>query len=492
MIPDNIQINQYKISNSSYFRVIFVKNIVKALKKIVGKNNVLTDELILALYSKNAIGSSGKALCVVFPENSTHISEIVRLCYKENIKIYPQGSATELSGSSTPHDGIVMSFSKMNKIEEINIVDGYVCVQPGVRIHELNDVLSEYGYMFPVDPASGKSATIGGAINTGAGGLRGARYGTMTDWVLGLEVVIPDENGTLLKLGNNTLKCRQGYDLVRLIVGSEGTLAIVTRAFLKITPAPENIVVVTSFFNSPEDAMKAIGEIKKRRMLPAMMEFIDEDVVRMGKEIIDVKTEGEGHMLIVGQECPPELAEKCAEKLVNIMKGADATYIDFALSESEAENKGLINLRRAFYPLAINLGSKEFGESITLVLIEDFVVPVSKLPEAVRIVKEAGKKYGFMVLTGGHVGDGNLHPMIWTDVENKEMMEKAEKFYLEIMERIIEIGGSISAEHGIGEMKREGLKLELRKRGSEKALDIMKQIKEVWDPKSILNPNKVV
>ncbi len=464
---------------------------VKALKKVVGEENVLTDELILYLYSKNPIGSSGKALCVVFPENTGQVSEVVKICYEKRVRIYPQGSTTELSGASTPHEGVVVSFSKMNNIEEINVVDGYVTAQPGVRLSELNSALKKYGYMFPVDPASTNVATVGGAINTGAGGLKGARYGSMRDWVLGLEVVLPDKNGTVLNIGNKTLKCRQGYDLVRLIVGSEGTLALVTKAFLKITPQPENIVFSASFFKSPEDAMKAIIEIKSRGMNPIIMEFIDEDVVRMGREVMGIET-GDGHMLLVGLDCPAELAEKYAGLLVDIMRNSGATDVDHALSERDAEERGLIAIRRAFYPLAISLGTQEFKDSTSLVMIEDLVVPVSRLPEAVRIIKDTGKKYGFTVLTGGHVGDGNLHPMIWTDVEDREMMERAERFYLEIMEKILEIGGSISAEHGIGEMKKKGLEMEFRMRKSEKALEIMRQIKRVFDPENILNPGKVI
>jgi glycolate oxidase len=160
-----------------------------------------------------------------------------------------------------------MSFSKMNKIEEINITDGYTVVEPGVKLIDLNDALAEEGYMFPVDPASIKAATVGGAINTGAGGMKGAKYGTMKDWVLGLEIALPNEEGSIVKLGTKTLKSRQGYDLVRLIVGSEGTLGIVTKAILKIIPMPENIIFVSAFFKTPEAAMNAINDVKKNEAL---------------------------------------------------------------------------------------------------------------------------------------------------------------------------------------------------------------------------------
>jgi glycolate oxidase len=463
--------------------------IVKELKKILGSENVFTDELILSLHSKNAIGKVGKAIALVVPENAKQISDILKICYKHDVKIFPQGASTELSGSSTPRNGIIMSFSKMNKIEEINITDGYTVVEPGVKLIDLNDALAEEGYMFPVDPASIKAATVGGAINTGAGGMKGAKYGTMKDWVLGLEIALPNEKGSIVKLGTRTLKSRQGYDLVRLIVGSEGTLGIVTKAILKIIPMPENIIFVSAFFKTPEAAMNAINDVKKMKLFPVITEFLDEDVVKMGKESMGIDVKGEGNMVIIGLESSIESSKRHLEVLIEIMKKAKATHVEFALSEKEAEEKGLLTLRRAFYPLAINLGSKEYGSSEKLMLIEDIAVPTSKLSEAIKAVKEVGKKYGFTVLIGGHVWDGNLHPTIWANLENAQ---KVESFHLEIMEEAIKLGGTISAEHGIGEMKRKGLELEMKSMGSEEALEIMRKIKSIFDPKNILNPGKVV
>lgn len=462
-------------------------DVVNKLREIVGEENVSDDELVKALHVKNAIGKVGEAIAVVFPENTEQVAKIVKFCYKNGIKIYPQGSSTELSASSTPHGGIVISFSKMNSIEEINITDGYAVVQPGVRLVELEDELNKHGYMFPVDPGSLRSATVGGAINTGAGGMRGAKYGTMVDWVLGLDAVLP--TGEIINIGSKTLKCRQGYNLTKLIVGSEGTLCLVTKAILKIVPMPENIVYAAAFFETAEKAMAAVAEIRKRRILPAVMEFLDEDVVRMGREMVDVN--GEGNMLIIGVECNHEASERIASTLNEILS-RDASKVIVAKDAREAEEKNLMGLRRAFYPLAIKLGSEEFKTSSTLVLIEDFAVPVSRLPEAIKAVKEIGRKYDFTVLTGGHVGDGNIHPMIWTSPEDKDMLDKAEKFYIEVMEVALKLGGTVSAEHGIGEMKKLGLEMEMKCRNSEKALEIMREIKKVFDPKNILNPGKVI
>ncbi|AAB90434.1 MULTISPECIES: glycolate oxidase subunit GlcD [Archaeoglobus] len=459
--------------------------ITKELEKILGKGNVSTDPLVVTLHSTDAIGKAGNATAVVFPENTEQVARIAKLCYENNIKIYPQGSSTELSGSSVPEDGIVINFSKMNKIEEINVVDGYAVAQPGVRIAELEERLNEHSYTFPVDPGSVRSATVGGAINTGAGGMRGAKYGTMVDWVLGLEVVTAD--GEVLNIGSRTLKCRQGYNLTKLIVGSEGTLAIVTKAILKIAPLPENIVYAGAFFDSPEKAMQAVVEIK--HMWPAIMEFLDSDLVKAGREISGI--DEEGNMLVVGIECNHEASERIASALESILSQT-ARRVIIARNQRELEEKNLLALRRAFYPLAIKLASKEFGTKKSLVLIEDISVPVSKLPEAIRGIKEIARKYDFTVFIAGHVGDGNLHPTIWTSPEDEELMSRSHKFYTEVMELALRLGGTISAEHGIGVVKKEGLEMEMKYKKSEKALEIMREIKKLFDPKNILNPGKVV
>ncbi len=461
--------------------------IVDDLKKIVGEDNVTTDKLLIALHSKDAAGMVGKAIVVVYPETTDQIAKIVRLCYEKNIKIYPQGSSTELSGSSMPEGGVIINLGKMNKIEEINITDGYVTIQPGVRFIELEEELGKYGYMFPIDPGSYRSATIGGAINTGAGGMRGAKYGTIVDWILGLEVVLP--TGEVINIGSKTTKCRQGYNLTKLIVGSEGTLGIVTKAYLKIIPIPENMVYAAAFFENIEDAMSVVAEIKRSGILPAIMEFLDEDVVRAGKNITG--SNEEGNMLIVGVECNHEASERILSILCDILE-KKSTKIIVAKNTEEMEEKGLMRLRRAFYPLSIKLGSQESETSSTLVFIEDIAVPVSTLHKVIKAIKEASKKYNFTVLIGGHAGDGNIHPTIWIPPEDAEKLDKAKEFYFEIMKIALNFGGTVSAEHGIGILKKEGLEMEMRFRKSEKALDIMRGIKKVFDPKNILNPGKVM
>ena len=469
--------------------------IIRELKKIVGEDFVETDEAAIRLYAKEASGLESTALAVVFPSNSKEISELVQFAYEHDIKIFPQGGATDLAGATIPEEnGIILSFDRMRKIKSYSITDSYIIAEAGVRLLEINDLLAREGYMFPVDPASMKAVTVGGIINTGAGGLRGAKYGTMREWIMELEAVLPDENGSVIRIGCRTSKCRQGYDLVRLFVGSEGTLGIVTEATLKITPIPENIVTVVGFFENLEQAMDSVVKIKKARIFPYAMEFLDEKTVEIGKRNLQLDWDVRGNMLIVSVDGPTEAAEKYLKILETCMKDARAKSIMKASSQKEAEDLRLFDLRRACYPSAIQLAaqSMEPGVSRPLVLIEDIAVPPSKLVETVKALRKLEEKYGLPLVIFGHVGDGNLHPTTWIDITNKEEKKKVWEMIEEIMRIALDMGGTISAEHGIGILKKKGLEMELERKNSLKALELMREIKKIFDPKNILNPRKIV
>jgi len=470
------------------------ERIVNDLKKIVGQDNVEDDELVVKLYSRDAVYIEGGALAVVFPTSTKHVSDLVRYAYKNDLKIYPQGATTEIVGSSTPHkDGIIISFSKMNSIKEFNIIDSYVVVEPGIRINDLNTFLAKEGYMFPIDPASMKAATIGGAINSGAGGMMGVKYGTMKDWVLELETVIPNENGTILRLGCKTMKCRSGYDLVRLIIGSEGTLAIVTEATLKITPLPENVVTIASFFPTLEDLVNAVVELKKRKINLFIAEFVDAQTVDVVSKVLNPKIKGIGNLLIVSVDTPLELANMLLDSLEKIMRSNNATSIFKAKSMLEAEEMGIFDIRRGYYPTSIRIASEESKDptSRIIVYVEDISVPPSKLKQAVEELRALSVKYNISMTLGGHIGDGNIHPVVWFEENNIKAKERVLEFFKEIMRLAIRLGGTMSSEHGIGTTKKEGLLMELQSKESEYALDLMKRIKNIFDPKGILNPGKI-
>ncbi|RSN72211.1 MAG: glycolate oxidase subunit GlcD [Thermoproteota archaeon] len=468
-------------------------DVIRDLEALLGPENVSDDELVIKLYSKDAWKFEGSALVVVFPRSTEDVSKIVRYAYKNNLKVYPQGSASELVGSSTPSkDGIILSFERMKRIKEVDVVSSYITVEPGITIWEMNLFLAKYGYMFPVDPASVKAATVGGALSTGAGGLMGAKYGTMKDWVLGMTVVLPDENGTVLHIGGKTTKDRTGYDLVRLIVGSEGTLAIITEATLKIVPIPEALVTVVAFFASLEDLMNAVIEIKKNRISPFMMELIDSATVRMILENIGSRIRGEGHYLMVSVDTTSESIERILNTLEGILRKNNASQIFKARSQAEAEEMGLLDIRRNLYPGMVLYATSKLKDPTSSFYLygEDISVPPSKLVEAVKRFRELEAKYGIPITLGGHVGDGNLHPA--AIVYEEEKKEIGERISAEIMDIAISLGGTISSEHGIGTLKKEKLKHYFEERESEKALEIMRAIKKVFDPKGILNPGKVI
>ncbi len=471
------------------------RKLLKRLRKILGSENVLDDEYIVSIYSRNAAGMSSNALAVVFPSSVEQVSSIVRLAYNENISLYPQGSATELTGSSIPSEGgLVVSFQNMNRIKETSVVDGYVVAEPGVILRELDSHLSQHGYMFPVDPASIRAATVGGAVNTGAGGMRGAKYGTMREWVMGLQVVLPDEEGTVMRIGCRTAKCRQGYDLVRLIVGSEGTLALVTETTLRITPIPENTVTLLGFYEELEDLVNTVVGVKENRLSPYIMEFIDAETVDITIKAGGSRIKGEGHALIVSLDVPPEASSRYAGILRSIMESNNASQIHVAENTDQAEKLGLFDIRRGFHPATVKLAAEasRHSKGRILVYVEDIAVPPSRLAEAIRRIRRTSDEMNIPLSLAGHAGDGNIHPVTWFDTGDPESKERVERWVGEIMRIAVELGGTVSSEHGIGSSKKEGLRMELEAIGGLKALELMRRIKEIFDPKGILNPGKVV
>lgn len=470
-------------------------DIVGILKRRLGGGKVVDDPAIIGIYTREPSGLRGKGVeAVVFPENVDDVRSIVKAAYEYSVPIYPQGSSTSLSGSAYPEKGgIVVSFERMRSIREVNIVDAVAVVEPGVRIDELNEHLEEHGYMFPVDPASSAVATVGGAINTGAGGMRGVKYGTMRDWVLGLQVVIADEEATVLRVGCRTVKCRQGLDLTRLLVGSEGTLGIVTEAILRIAPIPEKVVYILAFYDSLEDLARTVIDVKRRGITPYIAEFMEAETVKRAKKLARVDLEGEGHMLLLGVDVNREAAERILTSLVELARSNKAKAIHTAGSTEEAVERGLFTIRKNLFTSQVHYTRERLGgKENVMVLIEDIVVPPSRLVEAVRGIMDLSRKYGFTVMLGGHIGDGNLHPAVGYDPEDPEETRRVEEWFIEVMKLALSLGGSVSAEHGIGTLKKKGLVMEAEALGSQKMIELMRGIKKVFDPKGILNPGKIV
>ncbi len=451
-------------------------SILEYFTEVVGAENIILPESKrMEDYHKDMADYPSQPLIVLQPDTEVQVSKIVAFARKTKISVVARGAGTSLTGASSAHGSIVIDFSKrMNKILRIDTVNWYAHCQPGITIEDLNDNLEKIGFFFPPDPASASWCTVGGAIAENSGGMRCFRYGTVKDWVLAVKVVLSD--GSVVKFGEALPKNRVGYDLVHLICGSEGTLAIITEAWLKILPLPkikEQHKRLLVFFNEWTDAGKAIRTIRANRIQPVLLEFIDKESLHAVNESFDLKVpEHEATLFMEVDSDLSEILLLCDEN------GSTGNYI----AKDEADGERLYNARALVY-----LGVKSLAPAIHT---EDVVVPIDRLAEYLTLIKQISKKYGLRIPTGGHAGDGNVHPVILYDNNSKGSVEDAEKAFADICNYAIEVGGSVTGEHGIGEQKIEFAARQLEKHNGSEVVELMRKIKLMWDPDNILNPGK--
>ncbi|ABO08643.1 FAD-binding oxidoreductase [Pyrobaculum calidifontis] len=458
-----------------------MKTVLKELESIFG-DRLYTEPQILALYSREASSESGRLpLAVVYPANPDEVVELVKTAIKNRLKIVPLASSTSLSGNTvTKEEGVVaVSFEKMVKVLEISDVDWYARVQPGIRVDELNLELSKYGLQWPVDPASARAASVGGVIANGGGGVKGARYGPASHWVLALEAVIG--TGDVIRVGCSTVKCREGYNLMQLFIGSEGTLGIVTEATLRLAPLPQSFVGVMSRFQDVMPLVDAVIEVRRSRIWPTVAEFVDREVAKL----VGL---GEGYYLWLGCEVTPGGEKNMLNALSNVLSSRGEII---AVASSLGEFNKLLEPRRRLYSAQLNAAFEDYGTDAFL-YIEDIAVPISKLGEAVKAIETLARKYRIKYAMGGHIGDGNLHPAAWARRSDEEEMSRVRQFYLEVGRLAIKLGGTISAEHGIGTHKKALLREAATAKGSDVVLKLMKELKRVFDPYGVFNPGKIV
>jgi len=449
------------------------------LKSIIGSEKVLTDEMDLIAHSIDPDKIRGYAEAVVLPENARDVIETVRFCRKYKIPVVPQGGLSSLTGAVVPSGGIALDMQMMSRILEINIEDGYAVVEPGVRVDELNETLGKHGHYFPVEPTSSAVSTIGGAIAAGAGGIRGAKYGTVRDWVLGLKVVIG--TGELLSLGCKTVKCRQGYDLARLFVGSEGTLGVIVESTLQIWPLPEVVRRMVAIFSDYESGIEVLRKLRQQKIRPLSMEFVDRDTMELVSPFVDFKVPEEAELaLIVEVDSTRESINRLCYEVERIFKSCKAVLTASDFSESDSEK--IFMLRKRATSVIINTCEHASYS-------EDITVPPSKLPQLMREIRKIKEKYKVPLYVFGHIGDGNIHPRVVLNSEEDE--ETVKRLFDEIGRIAIDLGGTASGEHGIGLLKKNLLRYEFEKRNSLLALTLMKEIKRIFDPDMILNPGKV-
>ena len=455
-------------------------DIIDELKRLTGPENVLTDPDTLENYAHDETPLyHAMPEIAVKPVSTEQVSEIMRLAYEHNIPVTPRGGGTCLSAGAVPiHGGIVLLLEKMNKIKEIDKDNMMAVVETGIVTEQLDKELARHDLFFPPDPVSLDSCTIGGNIAECAGGPRAMKYGVTGNYVTGIVTVFPD--GTISRMGGKLLKDVTGYDLIDLIIGSEGTLAIVTEAIIKVLPLPKVIVDLLIPFVCVEDATNFAVEILRGEILPAAIEFMDGDVVRMVAKYLKKKIpymEANAHTIVEIDGNEKEKVRQAYEKIGDIALKQRA--LDVLVGESNRDREKLWEPRKK-----IGDTLKELTRNVTR---EDLVVPKKQIPLLISKLKTLVEKYEAKVYTFGHLGDGNIHADVSIEKSKDLSTYEIDKMRREIYETTISLGGTITAEHGIGLSKIPYLSIAL----DSKQIEIMKKIKAVFDPKNILNPGQI-
>src|SRR5690554_5449323 len=456
--------------------------VLDELQKIVTRPFVFTDQDTLLDYSHDQTEDlSFPPQVVVKPQSAQETSEILKLANQHKIPVTPIGARTGLSGGAlSVFGGIGLSLERLNQIIEIDEKNLQVTVEPAVITQVLQETVSEKGLFYPVDPSSRGSCFIGGNVAENSGGARAVKYGVTKDYVLNLEVVLP--TGEIIWTGANTLKNSTGYNLTQLLVGSEGTLGIITKIVLKLIPAVQhNVLLLVPFFKMEEAAM-AVSAIFRAGIVPSALEFMERDAIDWTMKFTEVpdlnlKPEIEAHLLIEVDGNYPDILMNEAEKILSVVEHYEIDEVLFA--DTMEQKNALWKLRR---------NVAEAVKQNTVYKEEDTVVPRYELPKLLTGIKEIGAKYGFKSICYGHAGDGNLHVnIVKLDMPDELWKSEVPKGVKEIFKLTKSLNGTISGEHGIGLVQKEFMSVVF----SEVELNLMYQIKKIFDPKNIMNPGKI-
>lgn len=453
-------------------------SILKEFSQIVGDDRATSRPEDLVAYSYDSHVDEHRPDLVVFPLSTEEVSKIMRVAYREAIPVTARGSGTNLAGESVPvRGGIVVAFTRMDRILEIDEKNRTARVQPGVINFDLQQAVEQRGLMYPPDPSSWKMATMGGTTATNAGGPRTLKYGVTRDYLLGLTVVLA--NGDVLKTGGTTIKNVTGYDLTRLMCGSEGTLGLITEIVVRLIPKPLGSRTVQAVFERLEDSSDAVASIIAQGIVPASLELMDRVIVSAveADSPSGLPTDAAGILLIEVDGDPAGLDME-VEKIERILKARNAGQIVCAADAAEAER--LWSARRSVFSAMARLRPN--------VVTEDATVPVSNLTAMLRRVREISERHSVQIGVVAHAGDGNLHPLILFDQRDEAEKKRVEEATKEIFREALGLGGTLSGEHGIGLAKKPFLAMEF----DPVAIAITKRIKESLDPKGILNPGKFV
>ncbi len=454
-------------------------DLVAKLIALVGSDVVRSDAVSLQAYSRDATPMfEGLPEVIVAPRNTEEVSKIVKFAHDTKTPIIARGAGSNLCAATVPlNGGIVMSMNNMNKVLEVSKSEMIAVVQPGVTNLALDQLVEKEGLRFVPDPGSRNVSTIGGNVATSAGGLRGLKYGTTRNYILGLEAVLG--TGEIIRTGGRLVKDVAGYDVTRLLVGSEGTLAVFTEITVALAPRPEASKYGVAYFEDLAAAAGAVEKIITSGILPATLEFLDntclvavEDFAHLG---LDTKA---GALLLFGDDGDAISIEQSVSKMADIAKSSSGCR-GVTLAADVAAAEALLYARRCSLPALARLSS--------LSILEDIAVPRKVMAEVVTRIEAIGKKHGLRIGTFGHAGDGNLHPTIVLDKDNPLEVVAAELALAEIFALPLEFGGSITGEHGVGSAKLPYLEGKI----GPVNMELQRNIKKVFDPAGILNPGRI-
>jgi len=441
----------------------------------LGDKCIVTDPDEVGTYGKDASGLSNPPELVIRVMETVQIQKLMRLANEYGFPVIPRGGGSGLAGGCVPVlGGVVLSLEKLNRIISVDTKNLIAEVEPGTITEVLRNAVRQKGLFFPPDPAGMDQSTIGGNAATNAGGPSCLKYGTTKDYILGLEAVLP--SGRMINTGTRTRKGVVGYDLTQLLVGSEGTLCVITGLILKLIPFPPAVRGITAVFSDLPTAMQAVTEILNRGHLPSAIEFLDAKCLFLVKDILPFHVPGEtSALLIVEVDGDPEQTKQEVKAIGRILEEVGSTHLLPAFSEQE--RKDIWSVRRQV--------SLRIHDHYSLYIPEDVVVPIEKIPVLVGELPEFEDEYGFEIYAFGHAGDGNIHLNI--TAQNRDNMHRVEMGVRAILARVIQMGGTISGEHGIGKAKKQYLSMEL----STESIRLQTEIKKVFDPNMILNPGKI-
>ena len=452
--------------------------VLARLREIVGAENVLTSPEDTIPYGFDGTAAlKGPVGVVVLPGSTKEISEVVKLAAARGLAIVTRGSGTGLSGGSVPSEGcIILCLTRLDKILSVDAANLTVRAQCGVITAAIDAAANKHGLFYPPDPGSMKISTIGGNVAENSGGLRGLKYGVTRDYVMGLEVVLPD--GRIAQFGNACVKDVAGYSMKDLFIGSEGTLGIITEVLLKVLPRPAARRTMLASYDRMEDAAQTVSDIIAAKIIPCTLEFLDRMTIGCVEDYakIGLPRDCEALLLMETDGHPAAVAEE-AEQMLALARARGAR--DVRVARDDAEALQLASARRSAFSALARVRPTT--------ILEDVTVPRDKLAEMVAFVAEVAKKHKLLVGTFGHMGDGNLHPTFLTDERNTEEMARVHEALEDIVTKTLALGGTITGEHGVGLAK----KAWLRRQVGENSHDLMREIKRAWDPQNLLNPGKI-